>query len=409
MAYVIPFKKDVGRGAARPGRTPTTAPNYQRRPRAPFRPLRMAPQRIGPRERYKDVPRIVARPEVNPALTAAAALAVDLLSPRLAPGGLARIVNLSNNLAEGVEAAISPLGYSTYGDIYNDCGHGGVVPPGYQLLGGKRGIRSCLIHAETPSNLVPDGFPLFGTQMVSKARLDAGAFAYIQFMEVGLLYQTMPIHNTYLIPSYPALDMVANVFPDALPVNAASIEPWTMPYRYRGLNIGAKTAGNAHPASASTATSKVPSVSLSQLPFHAPVRSTGDHGKVPPRPPRGRRPEKERKIKTPLWGPLSRAISGATEGMDLINAVHDALPSRFKSPGFSNPLDKAADIWDAIDKMGPNEFRDFTKDAIMNMINESAEDYWYGKGGRLNAKASKEAAKYTGSRLPKGHSTGPVH
>lgn len=96
---------------------------------------------------------------------------------------------------------------------------------------------------------------------------------------------------------------------------------------------------------------------------------------------------KERKMALSITGVGSAIINLATESMDFVQAVYDALPEWLRKQlwkehgGYMSPLDKAEALYKYANQIDLQKM-------LTNLLKESAEDRFYGQIGRLTAKAN---------------------
>lgn len=188
--------------------------------------------------------------------------------------------------------------------------------------------------------------------------------------------------------------------PAAVPVphvrNWPAIDPayWNDPIKYppgyrqplpnRPIN---NTGARPHPASSPTESTQ---------------RGYGvDQAPTPSAPPPTRKPPgpgvKERKTKvTPFVSISLGLVNFVGEGIDALQAVHDALPEKYQSKS-PKPQDMAKAVYLHYDKINIGI-------AIMNLAIEQAEDHLYGVIGNANREASRNF--FTGDR--RGFMTGPA-
>lgn len=118
--------------------------------------------------------------------------------------------------------------------------------------------------------------------------------------------------------------------------------------------------------------------------FHRPLTHT------PRRPPDK---TKEKKVKGGLPpGVTAALLNGITEGLDALNALWEALPDAVKfadklaawkqGKKFPTALDKAQSLWKNLDQMDWDA-------AVDNLIAEHAEDSFYGRIGRAQARVNR--------------------
>jgi len=113
---------------------------------------------------------------------------------------------------------------------------------------------------------------------------------------------------------------------------------------------------------------------------------------------RPNRPDKERKLKArPIVQGALKVIGTVTEGADLVDAIYDALPERFR-PRWKNTnhvkrkltykekLQALYDHWDQVD----------LPEAVKNIVVNQIEDYFYGKVGKIGGEISRAHGHHYG-------------
>lgn len=150
-------------------------------------------------------------------------------------------------------------------------------------------------------------------------------------------------------------------------------------------------------------------------PLHPNANSvTGPTGVIevtpfnPPRPvsPKGPRPPgrgtKERKAGLPPWAAaIWHGVGPITEGVDLVNAVYEALPRRIKVEAYNKygrqptPQEKLMLIYNNIGKLNVGK-------AVTNIVENQVEDFVIGKFGKALGQASRNSGR------PIGYGAGPA-
>lgn len=151
-------------------------------------------------------------------------------------------------------------------------------------------------------------------------------------------------------------------------------------------------------------------------PAPGPATDSGPGDPEPPLPPHRLEPPgvgtRERKwsVRGGMSAVLARAISDTTEALDLLDALHDALPAKYKcrtsekhsagarSTGSRScsPVNKAKALYAAFGKMSGAEAEAFAYDAAANILKNALEDAAI---GRLSRQAGKDLGA-TGMNFP---------
>lgn len=199
-----------------------------------------------------------------------------------------------------------------------------------------------------------------------------------------------PAPSTWPLSIYPELAApgLAPAFPPA--------RPWRLGSSARGLNSAASygAANDNRVVSPSNRPSQVPndwSVSVEAGPAVRGAPTT--HILAPPTGARGGNsdPTKERKIKlSPAFVIILKAVSMATEGIDFVNAIYDALPPEYR-PKFRNTDYelRSADLRMKMHALFENADKIDIEKALRNLAAEQFEDYLYGQIGKFGGEVSK--------------------
>lgn len=117
------------------------------------------------------------------------------------------------------------------------------------------------------------------------------------------------------------------------------------------------------------------------------VQSTQPSSRPQQNPKRARKGVKERKVILSVGGVTSTIVGAITEANDLINAIWDALPQKYRSKGKLGLQDKLKDLyrhWDVVD----------LPLAVANIIAEQIQDAFYGRASSKLREGISNAAEH---------------
>ncbi len=241
---------------------------------------------------------------------------------------------------------------------------------------------------ETAPRWVPAGDPIPGTGTPAKPLIvfpHVPAFRPWPFGDAPLI---TPIHPG--APATPAPRPVRNPYP--------RVRPLTPEMPDYGPRPGQMPRPGGAPA---------PAPRPSPGPGGAPELVINPSGRVQPRPNphRWQRPARGTKENKARFGPVLsfiwRSMGQITEGIDLIDALYEALPKRRKVQAYKlkgrqpNPIEKMGLLYDYIDELNVGK-------AIKNVIKQEIEDRILGEFGKRIGKFSRQSGR------PIGFQAGPA-
>lgn len=176
-------------------------------------------------------------------------------------------------------------------------------------------------------------------------------------------------------------DWLPSLVPELLPISQPVWEPLPIPFRLHkhlpSYRYGDKVRGDERPKPEP----------------HKPTPTK-------PRPPS--KGTKERKFVLAVNGTIATVYNAATETVDVVECLYNALPKQYKLPPFirrangtwrkPSALEKAIRVWEMLDHM------DWLS-AFGNLVMNEIEDRAFGKLGQITAKANRRNGRSAGLAL----------